>query len=80
MNESSLRVMKAIFSLSDEIDYNIYEAVDIAEYARMDTDEVRTIIAELYDEGYLGECMTFGDDGFDTFYLNKKGRALIGVS
>jgi hypothetical protein len=34
MNESTLRVMKAIFALSDEIEYNIYEAVDIAEYAR----------------------------------------------
>lgn len=79
MNESTLRVMRAIFSLSDEIDYNIYEAVDIAEYARMDTDEVRTIISALYSKGYLGECMTLGDDGYDTFYLNHKGRALIGA-
>lgn len=79
MNESTLRVMRAIFSLSDEIDYNIYEAVDIAEYARMDTDEVRTIISALYSEGYLGECMTLEDDGYDTFYLNHKGRALIGA-
>lgn len=79
MNESTLRVMQAIFSLSDEIEYNIYEAVDIAEYAQMDPDEVHTIISNLYDEGYLGECMTVGDDGFDTFYLNRKGRALIGM-
>lgn len=79
MNETTLRVMNAIFSLSDEIEYNIYEAVDIAEYAQMDADEVRTIISKLYAEGYLGECMTVGDDGFDTFYLNKKGRALIGM-
>lgn len=79
MNEKQIRVMQSIFSLSDEIEYNIYEAVDIAEYAQMDADEVHTIISNLYDEGYLGECMTFGDDGFDTFYLNKKGRALIGM-
>jgi RIO-like serine/threonine protein kinase len=79
MNESALRVMQAIFSLSDEIEYNIYEAVDIAEYAEMDADEVRTIIQKLYDEGYLGECMSIGDDGFETFYLNKKGRMLIGM-
>ncbi len=79
MNESTLRVMNAIFSLSDEIEYNIYEAVDIAEYAQMDADEVRTIIDNLYNEGYLGECMTVEDDGFDTFYLNKKGRTLIGM-
>ncbi|MFZ2890423.1 hypothetical protein [Sulfuricurvum sp.] len=79
MNESTLRVMRAIFALSDEIDYNIYEAVDIAEYAQMNTDEVHRIISNLYDEGYLGECMTVEDDGYDTFYLNRKGRALIGM-
>ena len=79
MNDSTLRVMKAIFALSDELEYNIYEAADIAEYAYMDRDEVSKIVHELYEEGYLGECMTVGDDGFDTFYLNRKGRALIGV-
>ena len=79
MNESTLRVMQAIFALSDEIEYNIYEAVDIAEYAQMDTDEVRTIISNLYDEGYLGQCMSVGDDGYDTFYLNSRGRAVIGI-
>lgn len=79
MSEAKRRVMQSIFALSDEIDYNIYEAVDIAEYACMDENEVRCIISDLYEEGYLGECMTVGDDGFDTFYLNRKGRALIGV-
>lgn len=79
MSEERVRVMKSIFALSDEIEYNIYEAEDIAEYARMDTDVVRGIICELYDEGYLGECMSIGDDGYETFYLNKRGRTLIGV-
>ncbi len=71
--------MKSIFALSDEIEYNIYEAEDIAEYARMDADEVRGIIVELYDEGYLGECMSIGDDGYETFYLNRRGRQVIGM-
>lgn len=79
MEPSTLRVMKSIFALSDEIEYNIYEAEDIAEYARMEVGEVKTIIRDLYDEGYLGECMTVGDDGFETFFLNKKGRTAIGV-
>lgn len=79
MNEIKLKVMQALFALSDEIEYNIYEANDIADYAYMDRDEVSKIIQELYADGYLGECMTVGDDGFDTFYLNRKGRALIGV-
>jgi arsenate reductase-like glutaredoxin family protein len=77
MSETQLAIMHAIFTLSDEIEYNIYEVVDIAEYAQMDADEVRSVIQNLYDEGYLGECMTLGDDGFDTFYLNRKGRILI---
>lgn len=79
MDEKRLRVMKSIFALSDEWEYNIYEADDIAEYARMDPAEVKKIISELYDEGYLGECMSVGDDGYDTFYLNRRGRAVIGI-
>jgi RIO-like serine/threonine protein kinase len=79
MTETKLKVMKTIFNLSDEWEYNIYESDDIAEYAQMDKTEVNTIITELYNEGYLGECMSVGDDGFETFYLNKKGRQLIGI-
>lgn len=79
MNESKIRVMKAIFALSDETEYNIYESDDIAEYAHMDADDVRGIITQLYDEGFLGECMSIGDDGYETFFLNKKGRMLIGM-
>ena len=79
MNEERLRVMKSLFALSDEWEYNIYESDDIAEYSRMDSTLVKNIISELYDEGYLGECMSIGDDGYETFYLNRKGRALIGI-
>lgn len=79
MSEKRLRVMKTIFALSDEWEYNIYEAEDIAEYAQMEGNEVKTIIGELYDEGYLGECMSIGDDGYETYYLNKRGREAIGI-
>ncbi len=79
MNERHFRVMRSIFAVSDETEYNLYESADIAEYARMDPDEVESIIRMLYDEGYLGECMNIGDDGYETFYLNTKGRRLIGV-
>lgn len=79
MSETKLKVMKTIFNLSDEWEYNIYESDDIAEYAQMDKTEVRNIMSELYDEGYLGECMSVGDDGYDTFYLNRRGRAVIGI-
>lgn len=79
MNEKRLRVMKSIFALSDEWEYNIYESDDIAEYAQLDRTEVKNIMSELYDEGYLGECMSVGDDGYDTFYLNRRGRQAIGI-
>lgn len=79
MTETKLKVMKTIFNLSDEWEYNIYESDDIAEYAQMDKTEVKNIMTELYDEGYLGECMSVGDDGYDTFYLNRRGRAVIGI-
>lgn len=79
MSDERLRVMKSIFSLSDEWEYNIYESDDIAEYAQMEPDTVKNIMEELYNEGYLGECMSIGDDGYETFYLNRKGRAAIGI-
>lgn len=79
MNANKLKVMQTIFNLSDEWEYNIYESDDIAEYAQMDKVEVRNIMSELYDEGYLGECMSAVDDGYDTFYLNRRGRAVIGI-
>jgi len=79
MSEKKLKVMQTIFNLSDEWEYNIYESDDIAEYAQMDKTEVKNIMSELYDEGYLGECMSVGDDGYDTFYLNRRGRAVIGI-
>lgn len=79
MNANKIKVMQTIFNLSDEWEYNIYESDDIAEYAQMDQTEVKEIMSELYDEGYLGECMSAGDDGYDTFYLNRRGRAVIGI-
>lgn len=79
MSETKLKVMKTIFTLSDELEYNIYEADDIAEYTGLESQKVHTLIRELYDEGCLGECMSIGDDGYETFFLNKKGRTLIGV-
>lgn len=80
MDEMSLRVMKSIFDLSGDIEENIYyEPEDIAEYARMDTDAVRQILCRLYDAGYLGECMNIGNEGYETLFLNQRGRTAIGV-
>jgi len=48
MNETEIRVLKSIYALSDDIDYNLYEAVDIAEYANLDKNVVDKTIASLY--------------------------------
>jgi len=66
------RVLEGIHALSDEIEYNIYEATDIAEYTRLDENEVKKELHTLYDDGYLSECMTEADDGFETFCLSHK--------
>lgn len=67
-----LKVLTGIHALSDEIEYNIYEAVDIAEYTRLSEEEVQNELRYLYDNGYLNECMTVEDDGYETFCLSHK--------
>jgi Mn-dependent DtxR family transcriptional regulator len=66
------QIIQAIYTLSDDIDYNVYENVDIAEYIHADEAVVETVVHELYEEGYLGECMTLNDDGLETFVLSHK--------
>jgi len=66
------KVLKGIHALSDEIEYNIYESADIAEYIRENLRDVNTELKNLYENGYLNECMTIDDDGFETFCLSHK--------
>ncbi|MCH9812913.1 MAG: hypothetical protein K0U47_03105 [Epsilonproteobacteria bacterium] len=66
------KVLIGIHALSDEIEYNIYESADVAEYIIASKDEVSETIKTLYQNGYLNECMTIEDDGFETFCLSNK--------
>jgi len=77
MNETELRVLQTVYSLSDDIDYNLYEAEDIAEYAKMEQSVVDQHLVSLYSDGYLGECMNFDDDGMETFHLTYKGMEAL---
>jgi hypothetical protein len=77
MNETKLRVLKSVYALSDDIDYNLYEAVDIAEYARLDIGVVETELKKLYADGFLGECMSLEDDGMETFHVTHKALAYL---
>lgn len=77
MSENEIRIIKSIYALSDDIDYNLYEAVDIAEYARLEIGEVEATMASLYERGYLGECMSYDDDGMQTYHLMDKAIAYV---
>ncbi len=77
MTETEIRVIKSIYALSDDIDYNLYEAIDIAEYANLDKNVVEETIASLYEQGFLGECMSMEDDGMETYHLKEKALVYV---
>jgi DNA-binding MarR family transcriptional regulator len=70
-------VMKAIYNLSDEDNYNVYDATDMAEYLGLDKNLIDKAIKTLFDAGFLDECMGLHDDGVETFVLNDKGIDLV---
>jgi len=72
-------VMKAIYNLSDEDNYNVYDASDIAEYIGLEKKTVDEVIVTLNDAGFLGECMNLHDDGIETFYLTDRAIDLVEV-
>lgn len=72
-------VMKAIYNLSDEDNYNVYDADDISEYLGLERTVVDEVIVTLNDAGFLGECMNLHDDGVETFYLTDKAIDLVEV-
>lgn len=70
-------VMKAIYNLSDEDNYNVYDADDISEYLGLDKIQVDDAIGTLYIAGYLSECMREEDDGIETFALTDKAIDMV---
>ena len=70
-------VMKAIYNLSDEDNYNVYDAEDIAEYLGLQQSVVDETIAILFEAGCLGECMNLHDDGVETYYLTDKAIDMV---
>lgn len=71
------RVMKAIYNLSDEENYNVYDADDISEYLGLEKIKVDTAIETLYIAGCLSECMRQEDDGIETFVLTDKAIDMV---
>ena len=70
-------VMKAIYNLTDEENYSVYDAEDIATYLGLRQNIVDETIAVLWDAGCLAECMTQEDDGATTYCLTDKAIDLV---
>ncbi|MCW8820773.1 MAG: hypothetical protein OQK45_00985 [Sulfurovum sp.] len=75
--EALKRVMKAIYNLSDEDNYNVYDADDISEYLGLERVQVDNAIGTLYIAGCLSECMRAEDDGIETFALTDKAIDMV---
>lgn len=75
--ETLKRVMKAIYNLSDEDNYNVYDAEDISEYLGLERLSIDNAIGTLYIAGCLSECMREEDDGIETFVLTDKAIDMV---
>lgn len=67
------------YNLSDEDNYNLYDADDIAEYLGLNLEVVEKIIETLMDAGCLSECMNLHDDGIQTYCLTDKAIDMVEV-
>ena len=70
-------VMKAIYNLSDEDNYNLYDSDDIAEYLGLKLEIVDNVINTLLEARFLSECMNFDDDGIQTYCLTDRAIDLV---
>lgn len=77
MAEVIRSVMKAIYNLSDEDNYNLYDTEDIAEYLGLEVSTIEETL-ELLEEGrFISECMNLHDDGSQTYCLTDKAIDLV---
>ena len=72
-------VMKAIYNLSDEDNYNLYDSEDIAEYLGLKLDKVEETLELLVEGRFVSECMNLHDDGSETYCLTDKAIDLVEV-
>lgn len=72
-------VMKAIYNLSDEDNYNLYDSHDIAEYLGLELEVVESTLATLEEGRFISECMNLHDDGVQTYCLTDKAIDLVEV-
>lgn len=68
-----------IYEINEDLDYSNYECDEIAEYLKLETETVVRSCRKLLGEGYLNECMTYEDDGADTYILSNKALDELGL-
>lgn len=72
-------VMKAIYNLSDEDNYNLYDSEDIAEYLGLKLEVIEQTLETLREGRFISECMNLHDDGIQTYCLTDKAIDLVEV-
>jgi len=70
-------IMKAIYNLSDEDNYNVYDSEDIAEYLGLKLEVVEKTLETLIEGRFVSECMNLHDDGIQTYCLSDKAIDLV---
>ena len=70
-------VMKAIYNLCDEDNYNVYDSSDIAEYLGLKESLIEEVIQVLEEARMIAECMNLHDDGIQTYHLTDKAIDLV---
>lgn len=72
-------VMKAIYNLSDEDNYNLYDSYDIAEYLGLKVEVIESTLETLIEGRFVSECMNLHDDGVQTYCLTDKAIDLVEI-
>lgn len=70
-------VMKALYNLCDEDNYNVYDAEDIAEYLGLSEALIKDVLELLEEARMIAECMNLHDDGVQTYHLTDKAIDLV---
>jgi DNA-binding MarR family transcriptional regulator len=70
-------VMKALYNLCDEENYNVYDSHDIADYLGLEQQVIDETIDTLQMAGCVSECMNLHDDGIQTYCLTDKAIDMV---
>ena len=79
MTDLEKQLLMTLYEINEDLDYSNYECDEIAEYLHLETETVEKSCKKLLFEGYLQECLTYDDDGADTYILSNKALDELGL-